>query len=79
MNPGSLMACGVTVEKDVGNRVGRIVSVGIGVNVALAVDTLFFVGAGVLDIYFVGLVPQDEMNIEIRQRVSNDVFTMCLL
>jgi hypothetical protein len=63
----------------VGDRVGKGVSIGIGVNVALAVVTLTFVGAGVLDGNIVGLVPQDDINIEIRQRVSNDAFTMFLL
>jgi hypothetical protein len=33
----------------------------------------------VFDVDIVGLVPQDEINIEISQRVSNDVFTMFLL
>ena len=68
-----MIACGV------GDRVGKAVSVGIGVNVALAVVTLTFVGAGVLDGNIVGLVPQDDINMEIRQRVSNDAFTMFLL
>ncbi len=79
MNPGSLVACGVTVGKAVSVRVGRIVSVAVDVNVALGVDAVIFVAADVLDGNIVGLVSQDEINMEIRQRVSNDVFTMFLL
>ena len=79
MNPGSLVTCGVTVGKAVSVRVGRVVSVAVDVNVVLGVDALIFVGTGVLDGNIVGLVPQDEINMEIRQRVSNDVFTMFLL
>jgi hypothetical protein len=55
-----------------------VVSVGMGVNVALGVDVSISVRVGVLDWGIVGFVPQEEINTEIRQKVSNDVFTMFL-